>query len=296
MPETGKSSSKNGRQWGPQVAEIPVTLTRNVKALPGDRKDNRGQSEGMSKAELLTSRRLPVPHGFSTRLGGVSEGPYASLNLGPAVGDLPERVAENHRRLLAAAGLAEGSLGTVTQVHGDRVWEIKSAPDPSLAGVEGDALWTSTPGAAVGVRTADCVPVLLVDPVGKRVAAIHSGWKGTELEISARAVEALVRQGTRASDLLAAIGPSIRGCCYQVSAAVADRFRGRFDGAVRDAGGTPHLDLAVAVRATLETAGLTSAHIDLLPECTSCASTQFFSHRRDRSLSGRQLSFVVCAF
>ncbi|ATB47340.1 multicopper polyphenol oxidase [Corallococcus macrosporus DSM 14697] len=148
--------------------------------------------------EPLTSSLLPVPHGFTTRAGGCSEGPYASLNLGFSVGDERARVEENHRRLAQAAGAPLEALSRVSQVHGDRVVEARSGEGAQgLRPTEGEAdgLWTRTPGSWVAVGTADCVPVLLVDPEGRGVAAVHSGWRGTDADISARAVEALVARG-----------------------------------------------------------------------------------------------------
>jgi len=161
-------------------------------------------------SSLVTSALLPVPHGFATRAGGVSEGPHASLNLGFAVGDLRERVEENHRRLAGMAGAALESLHTVKQVHGDRVVEAGAGEGTgALRPPEGeaDALWTERPEHWVAVGTADCVPVLLVDPEGRRVAAVHSGWRGTDARIVARAVESLVARGSRPERLLAAVGP-----------------------------------------------------------------------------------------
>ena len=247
----------------------------------------------------MASSLLPVPHGFSTRRGGVSTGRYASLNLGVATGDDPACVASNLLRLAEAAQVEPSALFTVSQVHGDRVLE---APAPGMGpGVPGpfgeaDALWTGAVGRAVGVRTADCVPVLLVDPVGRRVAAVHSGWKGTEARIAARAIEALERAGSRRGDLLAAVGPSIRACCYQVSAEVAGRFAGHGPGVVIDEGGSLHLDLAIAVRRTLVEHGVGADHVELIPDCTGCEDDLYFSHRRDQGVTGRHLSFAVCRF
>ncbi|MHB8873923.1 MAG: peptidoglycan editing factor PgeF [Myxococcaceae bacterium] len=249
---------------------------------------------------FVTSSLLPVPHGFSTRHGGVSQGPYASLNLGLATPDERGRVVENHRLLAVAAGVDLSSLFTVSQVHGNRVLKAgggtASPGEPPSPCGEADALWTDAPGAAVGVRTADCVPVLIVDPAGRRVAAVHSGWKGTAARVAARAVEALVREGSRPGELLAAIGPSIRACCYQVSAEVAGQFGGLGPGVVIDEGGALHLDLAIAVRRTLTDSGVSEQRVELLPDCTSCDPVRFFSHRRDRGTTGRQLSFAVCRF
>lgn len=240
---------------------------------------------------------LPVRHGFSIRHGGVSEGPFASLNLGYSVGDDRERVTENLRRLARKAGLPPTALATVSQVHGDRVLragpvEPGDTPLPPLG--EADALWTDASGVAVGVKTADCVPILLSDPEGVRVAAVHSGWRGTDLRIAARVVKTLVAQGARADSLVAAIGPCIQVCCYEVSEDLAARFRAAFgEDVVQRRGGKPHLDLSLAVRKTLVAAGLPEDRIDVLPHCTSCDPSRFFSHRRDKGVSGRHLSFIV---
>jgi YfiH family protein len=249
---------------------------------------------------FITSALLPVPHGFTTRAGGVSEGPYASLNLRFDIGDARERVEENHRRLAQAAGAALDALYTVKQVHGDRVVEAAGGEGTGTLRPyqgEADALWTERPGEWVAVGTADCVPILLVDPDGKRVAAVHSGWRGTDADISARAVEALVARGAKPERLLAAVGPSIQRCCYEVSEELGQRFTARFGPEVVEAReGTVHLNLASAVRLTLRRAGLKEAHIDVLPDCTSCDAGRFFSHRRDAGRTGRHLNFVVRRF
>ncbi len=248
---------------------------------------------------FVTSRLLPVPHGFATRLGGVSEGPYASLNLGFSVDDLPERVEENLRRLAEAVGAPLDTLHRLNQVHGDRVLEAGGEGSGVLRPAEGeaDALWTARPGHWVAVGTADCVPVLLVDPDGRRVAAVHSGWRGTEARIVARAVETLVARGSRPERLLAAVGPSIRRCCYVVSEELAARFSALFGPeVVAREGGAPRLDLARAVRDTLLGSGLGEAGIDVLPHCTACDEGRFFSHRRDSGRTGRHLNFVVHQF
>ncbi|MCP3142506.1 peptidoglycan editing factor PgeF [Pyxidicoccus xibeiensis] len=250
--------------------------------------------------EFLSSALLPVPHGFATRAGGVSEGPYASLNLGFSTGDERSRVEENHRRLAAAAGASLGALGRVSQVHGDRVLEARAGQGgEGLRPVEGEAdgLWTEAPETWVAVGTADCVPVLLVDPDGRRVAAVHSGWRGTDADISARAVELLVAKGARAQRLLAAVGPCIQRCCYEVSDELGQRFTGRFGAeVVESAGGAVRLDLSRAVRLTLLRAGLKPEHVDVLRACTACEPARFFSHRRDAGRTGRHLNYVVHRF
>lgn len=245
---------------------------------------------------FLQSKLLPFRHGFSVRQGGVSEGPYASLNLGFSVGDARERVQENLRRFTAEIGITPSHLRAVSQVHGDRVLEATSPGESNLPEVvgEADALWTKVSGLAVGVKTADCVPILLVDPDSSRVAAVHSGWRGTDLRIAAKAVETLAKQGSAPARLLAAVGPCIQKCCYEVSGELAHRFRASFGGkVVSEHNHHPHLDLSAAVRQTLIDAGLSPDRVDVLPHCTSCDAARFFSHRRDRGVSGRHLSFVV---
>lgn len=249
---------------------------------------------------FITSALLPVPHGFATRSGGVSEGRLASLNLGFSVGDVRERVEENYRRLSAAVGAPLGALHTVKQVHGDRVLQATGGQRtetlrPQLG--DADALFTEQPGDWVGVSTADCVPVLLVDPEGQRVAAVHSGWRGTDADIAARAVEALVARGSRPEKLLAAVGPAIQQCCYVVSQELAKHFASRFGPDVVVARGDEfRLDLSRAVVLTLRRAGVKVAHMDVLQDCTSCDSARFFSHRRDSGRTGRHINFVVHRF
>jgi YfiH family protein len=240
----------------------------------------------------LRSSRLTVPHGFTTREGGVSEGAFASFNLSLSVGDAREAVEENARRLLTGAGLSLG-LSTANQVHGDGVVEAVSGADPLVPLADADALVALEPGVAVGVRTADCVPVLLHDPDSGGVAAVHSGWRGTDLEIAARAVEALTRKGASPDRLIAVIGPSIRACCYEVSDELAGRFEQKFGkGVVLRDGGRAHLDLVAAIERTLARAGLRQVNVEPLSPCTSC-DPRFFSHRRDRGQTGRMLSFIA---
>ncbi len=177
----------------------------------------------------------------------------------------------------------ERKLVTVHQVHGNRVVEAAEAP------AEADAVWTARPGVALGVKTADCVPLLLEDPVGRRVAAVHSGWRGTWAEIAPLAVAAL---GGQPRELRAAIGPCIRVCCYVVSDELAEQFSSRYGAPVvqrRD--GKPHLDLAKTVRLQLQRAGV--SHIDDVGDlCTSC-DRRFHSFRREKGAPGRQVSFIA---
>ncbi len=245
--------------------------------------------------ELITSKLIAVPHGFPTRSGGVSQGPYASLNAGLNTGDDRTHVEQNLRLVAEAATVAAANLFTVSQVHGDAVLEVGEVP--AAAGLrapvgEADALWTGREGRAVGVKTADCVPILLCDPVGLRVAAVHAGWRGTYSRIVEKAVEALTAAGSRPGDLRAAVGPSIQSCCYEVGPDLAERFEEAFGPGVVVAGERPRLSLQLAVRQSLERVGLEPGQIELLPQCTHC-DARFYSHRRDRGVTGRHLSFIA---
>jgi copper oxidase (laccase) domain-containing protein len=252
--------------------------------------------------------REGVAHGFSTREGGVSAGPFASLNLGGSVGDDPAAVAENVRRLAAAAGVP--GFATVHQVHGDRVVAGTDDLPPSC---EADAVLSVPGGRAPAVKTADCVPVLLFDRRTGRAAAVHAGWRGTRLRIVARAVEALIGGApggsgpggptknrtseppaaasfaARAADVVAAIGPCIRRCCYEVSPELAAEFAAAFGAEVVDG---RHLDLVLANRRVLREAGVRDTLLDVVGGCTSCHPELFFSHRRDRGRTGRHLSWI----
>lgn len=228
----------------------------------------------------------------------MSEGPFRSLNCAATVGDRPEAVAENLRRVALAAGVSPGWLLTVSQVHGDVVLRAGAGERGQVGRPlgEADGLWTDARGTAVGVRTADCLPVLLEDPVGRRVAAVHAGWRGVIADIAARAVEALKAAGSRPEDLRAVVGPCIQRCCFEVDGELPERFRAAFgEDVVVEVPGKErrHLDLPRAVLRALGRAGLDEAHVAALPQCTMC-DARFFSHRRDRGLTGRHLSFITC--
>jgi YfiH family protein len=251
---------------------------------------------------FITARLLSaagVPHGFSLREGGVSRGPYASLNLGGSVGDDPESVRENHQRLKQAAGIA-GEVSTADQVHGDRIVDARGRE--VLAGTQphgataADALLALAAGETVGVRAADCVPILLYDEQRGIGAAVHSGWRGTRLKIAARAVQALQGSGADPERLVAAVGPCIGRCCYQVSRELAASFRTQFGPEAADDPGLrdlPHLDLRHCVALALREAGVPAGRIEQVEGCTSCDSQRFFSHRRDQGRTGRHLAFLA---
>jgi polyphenol oxidase len=172
-------------------------------------------------------------------------------------------------------------LATLKQVHS----AVPLVADvPGCAG-EGDALVTNQRGLAVSVRTADCLPILIADPRAQIVAAIHAGWRGTAAGIVGRVIEEMTgRFGTEPSDLCAAIGPGIGGCCYQVGDEVARQF---------GLSGTSMLDLAAENRGQLLEAGVAGSHIDLLNQCTLCDPARFHSYRRDKEHAGRMISYIL---
>ncbi|HEY3451914.1 MAG TPA: peptidoglycan editing factor PgeF [Myxococcales bacterium] len=250
---------------------------------------------------LIRSKRLTVVHAFSTREGGVSEGPFASLNLGRSVGDDPERVAENARRFAERLGITPGQIVSANQVHGETILEVAGAePGPLIPPALGDAdgLVTRARGVALGIRTADCVPVLLHAPDVQAIAAVHAGWRGAVVGIAGKAVARLTElYGADPGKMVAVIGPHIRSCCYEVGPDVASRFEARFGvGVARPSGQgreASRLDLEEANRRALTEAGILAENLEALPECTCCDPKRFFSHRRDQGRSGRHLSVIA---
>jgi hypothetical protein len=222
----------------------------------------------------------PYRVAFSTRAGGVSEGPYASLNLGLKTEDEPARVAENRRRLCKAAECDPAVATTAMQVHGARV--ARAEPRGLVAPVAPlepcDGLWSDRPGLALIVLTADCLPVVLCRTEGEpALAVLHAGWRGLLAGILEAGVAAL--GGAPA----ACVGPGIGLCCYEVGEEVAAPFRARFGAGVATGG---RLDLRTATARALAAAGVASvSHVE---RCTACEADVFFSHRRDGGRTGRQ--------
>jgi hypothetical protein len=188
----------------------------------------------------------------------------------------------------------EFPLAMLRQIHSDSLHVIAAASDNAAPPLrEGDGLLAGNTGVLVGVRTADCLPLLLVDRRSRAVAAVHAGWRGSALAIAARAVEKLTREmGARPEDLEAVIGPGIGVCCYEVGEDVAGRFAARFDSVVAERGGRPHLDLAAVNRNQLQEAGVPESQIHLSGMCTRCLAEQFYSYRREGDKAGRMLAVV----
>ena len=230
---------------------------------------------------------LGFKNAFSTREGNVSVRPYSSLNLARTIGDEPSHVAENSKRFAEALGATE--LYEVSQVHGAEVVDTSQGTVVEIRRRDADALLTREAGNAVAVRTADCVPILLADRRTGAVAAVHAGWRGVEAEI---VVAAVLKLGTPSS-LVAAIGPHIRVDAFEVSEEIAARIAAVAHGqrVVHKRQPRPHVDLALTVRAQLESVGVTQ--IDDVGGCTFSEPARFFSHRRDAGQTGRHLSAIV---
>lgn len=225
-----------------------------------------------------------LAHGFTTRAGGVSLGAFESLNLSRRDGDPVENVLENRDRARRALGLQ--TLVFARQVHGNRVRMVGRAPEDGIAG-ECDAMITNVRGVGLVAQAADCVPLLLHDPVQKAVAAVHSGWRGTVREIARQAIDALmVAYGSRPADLRAAIGPAIGQENYRVGPEVLEAFIdlfGSLDGLAGpvDGAGGAKLNNTAAVQRQLLEAGLAPENIWVSDACTF-NDDRFFSCRRAR--------------
>jgi hypothetical protein len=267
---------------------------------------------GVTVVQAAAFNRLPwLVHGFSTRPGGVSElDGEKVLNLGAVEWDKRENVEENKKRFQAAVGASELEFVSLHQIHSDVVRIFDAPPSKQC---KGDALATSRKGLLLGVRTADCSPVLVVDPKKRVVAAIHAGWRGTLARIVAKTIGQMQMEfGSEPKDLLAAIGPTIGGCCYEVGTEVAVDFSAKFSNASEffdelRTGDEPNplqwlnmmppghqpppkkvlLDLKKANKAQLVEAGLREKNIFVSVLCTSCDVDRLFSYRKEGAMSGR---------
>ena len=246
-------------------------------------------------------RGAGVPHGFTTRLGGVSPKPYASLNLASLKND-PDadantNVAENFRRVRKALGCRRHIRVQVNQVHGCAVWVPPAKPVRPVDAPRADALVTDRDNQLLMVRVADCVPVLLSSADGRAVSCVHAGWRGIIAGVVGCAVDALTGLGgVDASGLIAAVGPCIQAGHFEVGPEVVQAFVGAGLGkAVRqeDCWAKPHIDLPAAVRHQLERAGVRADRIDRTDRCTFALADDFFSHRRDHGRTGRQAALIA---
>ncbi len=242
-------------------------------------------------------------HGFSTRLGGVSEGIYASLNLGANRGDDPAHVRENYRRFCAAIGTDMERMVFSCQVHGCGV-RVVTAADIGKGldrpvDYEADALITDVPGIALTVFSADCLPILLYDPQRRVAGAVHAGWRGTSLGIVTRTVERMVECfACRQEDILAAIGPGISKCCFETHEDVPNAMTEALGASALQfieilPTGKFHLDLKGLNAKRLEGAGVLAEHIAVSPDCTACMPEKYWSHRVTQGQRGSQAAMIA---
>ena len=286
---------------------------------------SKGTSKGwterkVSGLQILQANALTTPtwliHGFSTRPGGASDlAGEKVLNLGFAEWDAKENVLENRRRFQSALGADSFTLIALKQIHSDVIHLFEDSPAEPCSG---DASATTRPGLLLAVQTADCVPILLADLKRRAIAAVHAGWRGTLQRIVAKTIGKMQMQfGSRPADMLAAIGPSIGGCCYEVGTEVASEFRSQFSNAsdwfdelrtgdepnplqwlnMAPPGHQPPpknvlLDLRKANRAQLLDAGLREQNIIVSDLRTACRRDLLFSYRKEAGATGRLMSVI----
>jgi YfiH family protein len=279
----------------------------------------RAMSERGVGAEVPGVLRVPgwekfpwLVAGFSTRRGGgstvYSDARGGEQNLGWTPDDDAEIVAENRRGFMrAAAGEQKFELVTVRQVHGTVIQVVERGPGSlstaeGKAVLQGDGLATREAGLMLGVQTADCVPILIADTRTRAVGALHAGWRGTVAGMVEAGARTMAEEfGSRPDDLIAAVGPSIGPCCFEVGGEVSAEFEGAFSYAgdliSKRANGKAHIDLWGANRRQLLDVGVPPEAITVMGECTACSRLQdgrrkYFSHRAENGFTGRMLSVV----
>jgi YfiH family protein len=227
-------------------------------------------------------------HAVLTRIGGVSQGPFATLNLGHSVGDDLAAVEENHRRALGALGLEPGKPVSPYQVHGARVGVVGRA-DLGTVRQSTDALVTAVPAVPLLMRFGDCAPVLFFDPVQHVAGMAHAGWRGVVAGTVGATIRTMTEQfGCDPADVWAGIGPTIGPCCYEVGPEVVQAVEAACPpgaGVVCDVNGQTNLDLPAAVQAQLRAAGV--EQVEDAGLCTACRVDEFFSHRAEHGRTGR---------
>ncbi len=261
--------------------------------------------ESLAPERLVSEqlRALGFVHGFFTRRGGCSEGAYASLNTSASAGDEPARVADNVGAIERTLEVAPGALLYPSQVHGvDAVVLRGGETREEILAQRADLVVAERAGIACGVRSADCATVLVASPRTGAVAAAHAGWRGTVRGVvgaTVRALSVLERASYGRSEpasFVAAIGPHIERCCFEVGDDVAAELAAcspAGDAAVDRSREKAHVDLRAILKAQLVDAGLAVASIEQVPGCTYCDAASFFSYRRDGARSGRLMSAIV---
>ena len=258
------------------------------------------QTQKFDQLEILTAQGITVPHGFTTRYGGVSSGIFSSMNIAIKEGETQENVKENLRILGNALGFGLSDLVLTRQTHTDIVRAVDRADAISCFHrdyPECDALVTADPGTALMVFTADCTPILFHDPVTGAVGAAHAGWRGTASAIGAKTVESMVKNyGCKPEDIHAAIGPNIGQCCFQTDADVPDAMRSAFgcevEQFIEEKDNKYYVNLKEINALILRRAGV--RHIEISDACTACQPHRFWSHRVTRGQRGSQGAVIVC--
>ena len=250
--------------------------------------------------EYLTAEGITVPHCFTTRFGGVSEGQFDSLNIAIKEGEKEENVVKNLSILSDALGFEMQNLVLTRQTHTNWVRVVTKADHLGpfhRAYPECDALVTNDPGTALMIFTADCTPILFHDPVTGAVGAAHAGWRGTATAIVKNVVEAMVQEfGCEPANIHAAIGPNIGFCHFETDADVPEALTAAFgpevEQFIRKSGDKYYVNLKEVNALILRRAGV--AHVDISESCTVCENTRFWSHRHTRGRRGSQGALILC--
>lgn len=249
----------------------------------------------------MTSDKIPLRHAFTTRYGGVSEGIFASLNLGSNRGDDPDAVRENYRRVCALMGVGIDDAAVTKQVHGNVVRTVTAADRHvcmSQVPYEADGLVTNVPGLPIFCFVADCVPVLMCDAKHRVIAAVHCGWRSSVSNILKNAVDAMCALGAVPQDITASLGAAIGACCFETDADVPEAIDRYLDGDseglyTRRPDGKYLVDLRKANARRLISLGLKPENIDISAECTVCSHEKYWSHRHTHGQRGSQGAVIM---
>jgi purine-nucleoside/S-methyl-5'-thioadenosine phosphorylase / adenosine deaminase len=254
----------------------------------------------MSKVKFLKSKlfyKSKIKHGFSTREGGISADEFASANMHYRKGGDQKAVWKNRENFLESIGLKTSNLRLVNQSHGSRVELVDSLPLSYTELMEVDGMVTTTPNTALGIYVADCLPVLIADPAGKGVAALHAGWRGVIAGILENGVTLLNKaSNTPIEELKVAIGPGIQSCCFEVGEEVAEQFKekGLAKFIIKHPDKTKdYIDISGAAVQILKNLGIKRRNIDIISKCTKCSNSEFYSYRRDGWPTGQMLGVIA---
>jgi YfiH family protein len=248
------------------------------------------EKEGLRFFQFELFKNQPIFHAVLTRKGGFSQAPYNSLNTGGTVGDDPDAVLKNHQKIYRVFGFDYHSRFDVWQVHSTEILCGETPREPGTLHTKADGILTDNADITLFMRFADCVPILLMDPVKKVIGIIHAGWQGTSQKIALAAVKKMQEcYHTHPEDILAGIGPSICQQCYEVGSEVYDAFIENFgekaNGFFTYKGNHSYLNLWKANQETLKDAGVTQ--IETSGICTACHLDDWFSHRAEGGRTGR---------